>query len=464
MPPYDRSPPPPIVHLGVGAFARAHVGVYADALLRQGWPATIRGVSLMSTRSQEQLAPQDCLYSVLEREVGSPDAPRVIGSFTSIATGPEAAVDAVAAPTTRLVTVTITEKGYEPDVHELVDTPPRSAAGVIAVALQAHRRNGTTPPVVASLDNVATNGTVLRQRVLEVVERLDPGLRPWVAAEVAFPASVVDRMVPAATGADLDEVSRRLGVRDAAAVVTEPHLSWVLAVGSAGTGAHGVGDGLPPLADVGVQMVGDIAPYDRRKLWLLNGPHSVAAYCGLLAGCRSIAEAVRHPVAGRFVRAVVDEALQVADLPSGLDPSGFAGECLRRFANPNLGHTCLQVGADGSRKLPQRVLPVVVARRRRGLDTSRLALVVAVWIAAVGGIAVGGVTVPSPEEPAAASIRSEAGRGNLRRTVAAALGAMGAVNNAGDRDPHAATAFADEVAHALERIVRAGSSALGNRP
>lgn len=458
VPFYDRSPTPPIVHLGVGAFARAHLGVYADALLRQGWPAAIRGVSLRSRRSQDQLAPQDGLYSVVEREAGSVGAPQVIGSLTSITTGPAAAVQAIAAPTTRLVTLTITEKGYEPDPDARANSAePRSAADVIALALQAHRRRGTTPPTVASLDNVAANGTLLRERVLEVAGHIDPDLRAWIAAEVSFPASVVDRMVPAATAGDLDEVSRRLGVWDAAAVVTERHLSWVLAAGSTGVWAPGVGSGLPPLADVGVKVVDDIAPFERRKLWLLNGPHSVVAYCGLLVGASSIAEAVCHPLARPFVRTVGDEILQVADLPAALDPSGFARDCLRRFANPSLGHTCLQVGADGSRKLPQRLLPVVAARRRRGLDTSRLALVVAAWTAAVGGIAVDGVILPGPDDPAVSSIRSAAERGGLRRTVAAALGAMGAASADDD------IAFADEVARALEHLVREGPSVLGER-
>lgn len=472
VPPYDRSPPPPIVHVGVGAFARAHLGVYADALLRQGWPATIRGVSLRSSRSQDQLAPQDGLYSVVEREAGSAGDPQVIGSLTSIATGPTAAVEAIAAPTTRLVTLTVTEKGYEPEADgQASPEAPHSVAAVIALALQAHRSRGTTPPVVASLDNVAGNGSVLMERVLEVAEHLDPDLSAWITGEVAFPSSVVDRMVPAAIEVDRVEVSRRLGMRDDAAVVTERHLSWVLAAGSSASeskalGAFGGDGGVPPLSDVGVQLVDDIAPFERRKLWLLNGPHSVAAYCGLLVGAPSIAAAVQHPAAGRFVRSVVDDVLQVADLPAALDQSGFAQECLRRFANPTLGHTCLQVGADGSRKLPQRVLPVVVARRRRGLDTSRLALVVAAWIAAAGGIAVQGVALPRPDDPASPSIRSAAERGDLRRTVEvalAAMGALGAASAGGELVLRGDRAFAEEVSSALERLVREGASVLGDR-
>ena len=154
-------------------------------------------------------------------------------------------------------------------------------------------------------------------------------------------------------------------------------------------------DGLAPLADVGVELVQDVAPFERRKLWLLNGPHSATAYGGLLAGHETIAGAVTDPIIARFVRRLVDDTLEVAELPAGLQAATFAGEALRRFANPALGHTCAQVGADGSSKLPQRLLPVVAARRDRALDTEGFAVVVAIWIAATAGIAVRGVR-PAP--------------------------------------------------------------------
>ena len=354
---YDRSAPPSIAHLGVGAFARAHLAVYADDLLRAGQPAMIRGVSLRSRSAEDRLGPQDGLFTVDEREPARASDLRVVGSLASVGTGVDAAVEAIAAPTTALVTLTVTEKGYELDPLDGDEhLGPRSAPAVLAHGLE-RRRGQDPPPVVASLDNVMDNGTLLRQRVIEAAEVFDAGLARWIMEHVAFPSSVVDRMVPATTPADLDDIAQRLGFRDEAAVVAEHHRSWYLTAT----------DGLPPMAEVGVSVVGDIGPYQQRKLWLLNGPHSALAYTGLLAGCETIAEATAHPVVAPFVRRLVDDILEVADCSPGAEPIAFAEESLRRFANPELGHTCRQVGADGSRKLAQRVLPVVNTRLYLGL-------------------------------------------------------------------------------------------------
>jgi fructuronate reductase len=432
-PGYDRSPPPTIVHLGVGAFARAHLGVYADDLLRAGWPATIRGVSLRGPGAEERLAPQDGLYSVTEREPGEVGPTRIVGSFTAVGTGPALAVEAVAAPGTTLVTLTVTEKGYEVADGELLGTSvPQSAPGVLAVGLAARRAMGAPAPTVVSLDNLSENGRVLRDAVLEVAGRIDATLPGWIRDEVRFPSSVVDRMVPATTEADVADVARRLGVVDLAAVTAERHRSWVL------EGA----DGLPPLDEVGVEVVTDVEAFQRRKLWLLNGPHSALAYAGLLVGCPTIADAATHPLVAPFVRRLVDDTLEVADLPGALAPRRFADDVLTRFENPLLGHTCAQVGADGSRKLAQRLLPVAAGRRDRGLPNGRLALVAATWIAAAAGIAVDGRQLPMVEDPSAVAYR--AAGADLRRVVEVAL------------DGRTDGGFAGEVASMLQRLVRDG--------
>ena len=296
-----------IVHLGVGAFARAHLAVYAaDA----GLP--LRGVSL-------HRRPRPGPYTLVVREPEDGES-RVLDPFVSMASGAEALVEAIADPTTTLLTLTITEKGYDGE-----------APGLIAEGLA--RRDGE-PIVVASLDNVADNGRLLAGKVGDV-------------AGAAFPCSVVDRMVPA--------------MPDEATVVAERHCSWII---------ERV-DGLPPL---GFEVVDDVVSYQRRKLWLLNGPHSALAYLGLEAGCTTIAEAATHDEVSGFVREMIEDVLEVADVP---DARAFAEEALRRFANPALGHTCAQVAMDGSAKLPQRILPVVAARRGRGLPTERFARVVA---------------------------------------------------------------------------------------
>lgn len=384
VPTYPRDRATSIVHLGVGAFARAHLGTFADELLTAGHPAAIHGISLRSDRAELQLSPQHGLYTVNVREPDDARSPQVVGSLTRVSTGSDAAVAAIAEPATTMVTLTVTEKGYATDGGSDENAP----AMVIARGL-ARRDRSVPPPVMAPLDNLLSNGRVLGQRVVDAAKSFDEQLARWIDASVPFCDSVVDRIVPAATDADLVEITDRLGLVDHAAVVCEDHRSWVIA---------GYDGGLP-LEQVGVEFVADTAPYERRKLWLLNGPHSALAYAGLLTGCGSIAEAVGRDDVRLFVDRFVDDVLEVVGLPSGLDPAGFAASARVRFANPALGHRCLQVGADGSTKLPQRIVPVATARTIAGLPTRRLATVVAIWLAAVCGLDVPGAGLPRPDDP-----------------------------------------------------------------
>ncbi len=440
LPDYDRSGAPVITHLGFGAFARAHLAVYADDLLRRGSPALIRGISLRSRQAQNQLKPQDGLFTVAVREPGAAVSLRVVGALASMETGPAAALGAMTAPATSLVTLTITEKGYDVDADgQAPSEGSTSAPALIALALARRRRAGLAPPVFASLDNLQDNGNVLRARVLDSADAVDPSLAEWIADEVPFPGSVVDRMVPAPTELDREDIATRLGLIDRGAVSAERHRSWVI---------RSV-DALAPLAEVGAELVADVAPFERRKLWLLNGPHSAVAYAGLLSGHDTIAGAVADPVIAHFVRRLVDDSLEVAELPDALKPAAFADDSFRRFANPTLGHTCAQVGTDGSSKLSQRLLPVASARRARALDTRRFAIVTAIWIAATAGIEVRGVHLPRLGDPRARALRAAASRGSdLRELCHAALG--------GRTDPP----FIAEVALALERLTTDGPSLL----
>ena len=391
LPEYDRSARPCITHLGFGAFARAHLAVYADELLRRGRPALIRGVSIRSRRAQDQLEPQDGLFTVAMREPGEDLSLQVVGALTSVETGLAAALDALTAPATKLVTLTITEKGYE----ATADLPPADAPTSCRPSSPCPWPSAVRPAWHLRSSHRSTTSSTTAASCAHGSSRPPSASTPhWLRGsrrDVLFPSSVVDRMVPAPTEHDLEEVADRLGLIDRAAVSAERHRSWII---------RSVDD-LAPLADVGVELVQDVAPFERRKLWLLNGPHSATAYGGLLAGHETIASAVTDPVIARFVRRLMDETLEVAELPAVLQPPTFAGEALRRFANPALGHRCAQVGADGSSKLPQRLLPVVTARRERALDTERFAVVVAIWIAATAGIAVRGVSLPQLEDPLA---------------------------------------------------------------
>ena len=415
---YDRSAPPRIVHLGVGAFFRAHLGTYADDLLQQGWPATIRGISLRSPTAQQQLQPQDCLYTVEEREPVNPAPLRVVRALTSMATGADAAVEAIVSPETAMVTLTVTEKAYD---------EPSSVASLLAEALVRRHDLGLSPPVIAPLDNLLGGGSLLRSRVVDAVAgRPSAG---WIEQEVPFVNSVVDRMVPAATDVDRQRIAEALGLVDDAAVCAEHYRSWVIEKQA----------GLPPLGNIGVEEVSDIEPYERRKLWLLNAPHSALAYLGLLTGCETIAEAIGQPRVLAVVRALVADILGTAQFDSVMCPDTFATTALRRFGNPLLGHTCVQVGADGSRKLPQRLLPLVdlALRQRRPID--RFALVVAAWLCAATGRPVRGEALPAVDDPLGSELRAA---GDLDAIVQTALGK--------DVDRSFAGAVADAV-RALER-------------
>ena len=306
IPSYDRSLPPRIVHLGVGAFARAHLGAYADDLLRQGWPATIHGISLRSPTAERQLLPQAGLYTIEEREIEDVVPLRVIGALTSVATGSDAAIAAIAAPETSMVTLTVTEKAYD-------EASP--VAALLAEAL-AHRHSlGLPPPIIAPMDNLLRGGSLLRARV--VAAAAGHPSADWIEHEVAFVNSVVDRMVPATTDDDRERIGAALGLVDRAAVCAEHYRSWVIE-------NH---DGLPPLRDVGVEQVTDIEPYERRKLWLLNAPHSALAYLGLLTGCETIAAAIADQRILRVVRALVADIVQATQFPASMCAQEFARKC-----------------------------------------------------------------------------------------------------------------------------------------
>jgi fructuronate reductase len=283
------------------------------------------------------------------------------------------------------------------------------------------------------LDNLLRGGSLLRSRV--VAAAAGHAFAGWVEHEVPFVNSVVDRMVPATTDADRERIATALGLVDEAAVCAERYRSWVIE-------KH---DGLPPLGDVGVEQVTDIEPYERRKLWLLNAPHSALAYFGLLVGRATIAEAVADPRVLSIVRALVADIVQSAQFTASMCAEAFAEDALRRFGNPLLGHTCVQVGADGSRKLAQRLLPIVDIALTQGQPIDICALVVATWICAAAGRPVRGATLPVVDDPLGADLRAA---GDLDAVVRIALG------NEVDRR------FAAAVNDAVRRLERDGAVVL----
>jgi len=383
-----------VVHLGIGAFHRAHQAVVFDDLIRAGdrrWG--VRGASLRSPDVRDQLAPQDGLYSLVVRD-GDVERTRIVGAVRDVMVAPEdpaALLAALGDPDTHLVTLTITEKGYkldpvtggliedDPDLaQDLVSlAAPRTAPGVLVAALALRRARGLAAFTAISCDNIPENGRRLQAAVLALATRHDPRLADWIAETGAFPQTMVDRIVPATTPQDIEALTARLGVRDLAMVKTEPFTQWV--VEDRFAGPH------PDLAAAGVQLTADVAPWEEAKLRLLNGAHSAMAYLGGLAGIEFIHQVVARPAGAAFVQRLWDEAETTLSPPPGLSIPAYRIELMRRFSNSALQHRTRQIAMDGSQKLPQRLLASLAARLARGQSIEALSLGVAAWMRWQGG-------------------------------------------------------------------------------
>ncbi len=390
VPAYDRDAACGVVHLGTGAFHRAHQAAYFDALLsagHEGW--MICGSSLRSASVAEQLNPQDGLFSVLVRD-GDDEQIRVVGSIRHVLVAPEdpaALVQAMAEPSVALVTLTVTEKGYCLDpatgalktgdvavAGDIADISlPRTAPGFLVAGLQARRAAGLAPFTVLSCDNLPENGKRTREAVLALAQQIDPALAAWIAHEVAFPSSMVDRIVPATRADDLDSFEQTAGLRDEAMVKTEPFSQWVV--------EDWFCNRRPPLQQVGVQMTTDVAAWEMAKLRLLNGAHSAIAYLGGLAGHRYVHEAMAAPGFAHLVETLWDEAQVTLTPVEGFDPVAYRAQLAARFANPALQHLNHQIAMDGSQKLPQRWLNAILDYRAadRGIPAA-LTLALAGWM------------------------------------------------------------------------------------
>jgi fructuronate reductase len=386
-----------IVHLGLGAFARAHLAEYTDdALAHQAGDWGITGVSLQRPDQRDRLAPQDGLYTALQRDGAGAQA-RIIGCVQRVLVAPEtplAVVTAMADPTCRIVTLTVTEKGYchdpasgrldfaHPDILADLAHPaaPRSAIGLIVAALDRRRAARLSPFTVLCCDNLPQNGRLLARLVDEFARRRNAPLADWIAAKGAFPSTMVDRIVPATTDADIAAASQAVGLLDLAAVVHEPFRQWVIE-------ERFVSTARPAWQEVGAQFVPDVAPYEHMKLRVLNAAHSALAYLGYLAGRQTIVEAVSDSILRRFVLDLWrEEIIPVLTAPAGINLNAYSDRLMRRFENPAILHRTWQIATDGSQKLPQRLLDTIRERLARQLPVTRLAHVIAAWIRYVGGI------------------------------------------------------------------------------
>ena len=395
-----------VVHLGIGAFHRAHQAVVFDDALRSGdlrWG--ILGVSLRSPGVRDQLNPQDGLYSVVVRD-GVADRTRIIGAVQGVLVAPEdpaAVVAAMASPDVHIVSLTVTEKGYRLDpasgglltgdagvAADLADlSKPRTAPGFLVAALAERRRHGLAPFTVVSCDNLPHNGARVRSAVLAMAEAHDPALAGWIATEGAFPQTMVDRIVPATTSDDIDSQAAALSVRDEGMVKTEPFTQWVVEDRFAGTRPDFAA---PKFVEGGVQLTAEVAPWEDAKLRLLNGAHSSIAYLGGLAGHAFVHQVVAIPAFKAFVERLWDEAETTLNPPPGLDIPAYRADLMARFSNPSLQHRTRQIAMDGSQKLPQRLLASIAARLDADQSIEALSLGVAGWIKWQGGVTETGET------------------------------------------------------------------------
>jgi mannitol 2-dehydrogenase len=421
IPTYDRvALRPGIVHIGVGGFHRAHQAVYLDELARRGsteWG--VIGVGLHSRAIGEVLTGQDRLYTVVERAADG-DRATVVGALTGYLYAPddpEAVLTALADERTRVVTLTITGTGYRVDAHSGefdADDPhiardledpgtPETVFGYLVEALHRRRQAGLAPFTVLSCDNMQSNGTAARTAVVSFARLRDDDLAVWIEEHVAFPSSMVDRITPNTSPEDRDAIAAATGVDDRWPVITEPFRQWVV--------EDSFCNGRPPLQEVGVQLVDDVAPYETMKTRLLNAGHSAIAYLGYLAGHRTTDEVLADPVFRTFLTRLMAEEI-APDLPEvpGVDLEEYQATLLDRLANPRMADQLSRLSRRGSTKIPNYLLPSVRAAMEAGRPHRLLCLAVAGWLRFLRGHDYAGEEVPiQGPRPDLVPIAQEAG-------------------------------------------------------
>jgi mannitol 2-dehydrogenase len=401
VPAYDRDlVTPGVVHFGVGGFHRAHQAMYHDRLLSEGtapdWGICGVGVMPADRRMKEVLKAQDGLYTLVLKHSDGTYEPRVIGSIVEYLyapDNPEAVIEKMAAPTTRIVSLTITEGGYnindltgefdasnEDVVRDLAPgAVPRTVFGLVIEALRRRWKRGLAPFTVMSCDNLQDNGYRSRRAFTAFARLRDPELGDWVEREALFPNSMVDRITPVTTDADRAEVRDRFGIEDQWPVVCEPYTQWVL--------EDAFTAGRPRYEQVGVQVVDRVEPYELMKLRLLNGSHQAMAYFGYLCGYRLVHEAAQDPLFQAFLLGYMDkEATPTLAPVPGVDLDGYKYNLIERFSNPQIRDTIARLCAESSDRIPKWLLPVVREQLAADGEIRRSAAVVASWARYAEGV------------------------------------------------------------------------------
>ncbi len=392
LPTYDRSGiRAGIVHFGVGGFHRAHQAMYLDRLLREGkardWGICGVGVLPQDSRMRDVMAAQNGLYTLVEKASDGSQTVTVIGSIVEYLFAPDdpdAVIERMAGEDIRIVSLTITEGGYNldavtgkfddsnPQILAEVgsDRPPATVYGLVTEALRRRRERGLAPFTVMSCDNIQSNGEVARGTFTAYARLKDPELADWMTAEVSFPNSMVDRITPATTPADVQQLAERHGVTDGWPVVCEPFEQWVL--------EDHFPLGRPPYQDAGVQVVDDVEPYELMKLRLLNAGHQALAYFGYLAGHRLVHEAARDQPLARFVRAYMDrEGTPTLKPVPGVDLDEYKDTLIERFSNPHVRDQVQRLCLEASDRIPKFVLPVVRHQLATGGEVRLAAAIIA---------------------------------------------------------------------------------------
>lgn len=398
LPQYDRSKlVSRIVHLGFGAFHRAHQAVYADILANEhGSDWGYCEVNLIGGEQQiADLKQQDNLYSVAEMSAAAWHC-RVVGvvkeAIHAQVDGLEAVFTAMTQPEVAIVSLTVTEKGYchtpatgtilldHPLIaHDLANPQqPKSAPGVIVEALARRKAAGLPAFSVMSCDNMPENGHVTRNVITAYAQAIDPELAAWIETHVTFPSTMVDRIVPAATAETLEQVAKATGVVDPVAIACEPFRQWVI--------EDNFVAGRPEWEKAGAELVKDVLPYEEMKLRMLNGSHSFLAYLGYLAGYQHISECMLDENYRRTAHALMLQEQAPTLKVQGVDLAKYADSLIARYTNPALRHRTWQIAMDGSQKLPQRWLDSIRWHLANGSKFDLLALGVAGWMRYVGGV------------------------------------------------------------------------------
>ena len=377
-----------VAHIGLGHFHRAHFLTYMDTLLSQGdtdWGVFETEIVPMGPSFRDSLPRQDYLYSVLSL---SPDGKRslcVNGPIMGYSDRPDEVLDVLSSPDTKLVTLTVTEKGYNYDevtgsldftapgiIHDLSsDDWPQTVTGFLALALKK-RAEKDAPVTVMSCDNVPENGSMLRLTVLAFIERKYPGILPWVEENTAFPSTMVDRITPGTGKGDLESLSAIYGIEDDAAVHSESFLQWVIE-------DKAVTD-IPDFSKAGALVVPDVKPYELMKIRLLNGSHSALSYPAYMLGIRKVHEAAADPLIRSFIRGrYMEEITRTLPPVPGMDLDAYKDELIARFANPYIADTILRLASDGSKKIANAILRPLEESLEKGYEVSAIRAALSLW-------------------------------------------------------------------------------------